>query len=111
MKEINNNWTKEELRIYLLIYCANANYTESKFELQFIKSKIKTSNFDKIHYEFENDNDYQSIQKIQSSIEEHGYSNDEVNSLLKEIEALYLCDNKHDIMEQNLFRGLSHILK
>jgi hypothetical protein len=111
MKKINTNWTKEELKIYVLIYCANADFSESKFEVDFIKSKIQTSNFEKIHAEFEQDNDYQSIQKIQLSMEEHGYTNDETNRLFGEIKELFLSDKKYDILEQNLYRGLSHILK
>ena len=111
MKKINTNWTKEELKIYILIYCANADFSESKFEVDFIKSKIQTSNFEKIHAEFEQDNDYLSIQKIQLSIEEHGYTNDETNRLFEEIKELFLSDKKYDILEQNLYRGLSHLLK
>ena len=111
MKKINTNWTKEELKIYILIYCANADFSESKFEVDFIKSKIQISNFEKIHAEFEQDNDYQSIQKIQLSIEEHGYTNDESNRLFGEIKELFLSDKKYDVLEQNLYRGLSHILK
>ena len=57
MEETSPNWTKEELKIYILIYCANADFSESKLETEYIKSKIQTSNFDKIHAEFENDND------------------------------------------------------
>ena len=111
MKNVNRNWTKEELKIYILIYCANADFSESKFEIDFIKSKIQTSNFEKIHAEFEQDNDHQSIQKIQISIEEHGYTNDETDLLIGEIKELFLSDGKYDILEQNLYRGLSHIHK
>jgi len=111
MKEINTNWTKEDLKIYILIYCANADFSESKVEIDFIKSKIQTSNFEKLNDEFINDNDFQSIQKIKLSIKEHGYTNDETNILFKEIKELFLSDKKYDILEQNLFRGLSHILK
>ena len=46
------NWTKEELKIYILIYCANADFSESKFEVDYIKSRTKTDNFKKNHAEF-----------------------------------------------------------
>ncbi|MFT4663065.1 MAG: hypothetical protein ACI8XB_003358 [Patiriisocius sp.] len=111
MTENTTNWTKEELKVYILIYCANADFTESKFEINYIKSKIETSSFDKIHAEFENDNDYSSIQKIQSSMEQHNYNNEETDSLLAEIKELFLSDSEFDALEQNLFRGLKHILK
>ena len=51
---MKTNWTEDELKAYLLIYCANADFTESKIEIDFIKSKILSSNFDKIHREFNN---------------------------------------------------------
>lgn len=111
MKDINTNWTKEELNIYILIYCANADFSESKFETDFIKSKITTSDYGKIHAEYEKDNDYQSIQKIQSTIKTLGYSNEETNNLFSEIKELFLSDGNYDIMEQNLFKVLGHILK
>ncbi|GAA3630269.1 hypothetical protein [Flavivirga jejuensis] len=111
MKDFKTDWTKEELKIYILIYCANADFSESKAEIDYIKSKIETSDFEKIHDEFKKDNDYQSIQKIRSSIKDHGYTNDAVDRLFEEMKTLFLSDNKYDILEQNLYRGLNRILK
>ncbi len=108
MGEKDTNWTYDELKAYLLIYCANADFTESKVETDVIKSKI-LSDFDKIHKEFKKDNDYQSIQKIQSTIVRLGYTENEKDSLLEEIKEIFLSDEKYDILEQNLFKGLKHI--
>ncbi len=108
---MNTNWTKEDLKIYILIYCANADLSESKHEINFIKEKIQNSNFDKIRDEFEKDNEYQSIQKIQTSIKENGYSKVAINNLFDEIKELFKSDDNYDVMEQNLFRGLNRILK
>jgi len=106
---MNTNWTEDELKAYVLIYCANADFTESKVEIDFIKSKILSSNFEKIHKEFEKDNDYQSIQKIQSTIERLGFSSAQKNDLLAEIKEVFLSDDKYDTLEKNLLRALSHI--
>lgn len=57
MNDLHPNWTKEELKIYILIYCANADFSESKVERAFIKERIAHSDFDKIHAEYEGDND------------------------------------------------------
>lgn len=111
MKKNNSNWTKEDLKTYLLIYCANADFSESKIEIDFIKSKIQTTNFNKIHREFEQDNDHQSLQKIQTSIKELNYTEAEIDNLINEVKALFLSDGKFDILEKNIFRGLNHILK
>jgi copper chaperone CopZ len=111
MTSFKTNWTKEELQTYVLIYCANADFTESKVEINFIKSEIEHSDFDKIHAEFEEDNDYQSIQKIQQAVEDLGYSNKEKNQLFEEIRTLFKADKKFDILEKNVLRGLKKILK
>ena len=107
---MNTNWTEDELKAYLLIYCANADFTESKAEIDFIKSRILSSNFEKIHKEFNKDNDYQSIQKIQSTVERLEYSSTRKNQLLAEIKEIFLSDDNYDILEKNLMRALGHIL-
>jgi len=109
MKKIISNWTKEELKAYILIYCANADFSESKLEIDYIKSKIHTGIFENIHTEFEKDNDYQSIQKIQTAIKEHNLTDNE--TLIGEIMELFLIDDNYDLLEQNLYIGLRHILR
>ncbi|MBK7095313.1 MAG: hypothetical protein IPH57_09820 [Saprospiraceae bacterium] len=109
MEEYQTNWTKEELKIYLLIYCAKADFLESKVETDFIKSKIKDNSFERIHEEFNKDNDYQSIQKIRTTIEKYSYSKDAIAQLFEEMKELFLSDGKYGILEQNLFMGLNHI--
>jgi hypothetical protein len=109
MKEFDTNWSKEELKVYILIYCANANFSESEVETDFIKSKTRGNSFERIHDEFDKDDDYQSIQKIRLTLKKYGYSKDETGRLFKEMKELFLSDGKYDILEQNLFRGLNHI--
>ncbi len=103
-------WTKEELKIYVLIYCANANYSESKDEKKFIKSRADTDEYIKMHAEFEKDNDFQSIQKIQTAMEHNNYSQEEKDELFGEVKAMFITDGEVDILEENIFRGLHHIL-
>jgi len=108
---MKTNWTKNDLKIYTLIYCANADFTESKVEIDFIKSKINQDNFDKIHQEFKQDNDFQSLQKMQAALQENDYSEAEIDQLMKDIKALFLKDDDFDILEQNMFLGLKRIFK
>ena len=110
MKEFDTNWTEEELKVYILIFCANANFSESKAETAFIKSKTIGNCFERIHDEFDKDNDYQSIEKIRLTLEKYGYLKDDTGRLFNEVKDLFLSDGKYDILEQNLFRGLNHIL-
>jgi uncharacterized protein YlbG (UPF0298 family) len=110
MTDFTTTWTKEELKIYMLIYCANANFKESEDEIDFIKSKIESSDFKKIHKEFEKDNDYQSIEKIRAAVDRFGYTKDDTDELIKEMEGLFASDDDFDTLEQNMFLGLKHIL-
>jgi tRNA G10 N-methylase Trm11 len=110
MSNENPNWTKKELEIYLLIYCANANFSESKDEKRFIKSKSGSEEYLKMHREFEKDNDYMSIQKIQNGVENLNYSQAEKDQLFAEIKEMFIADGDTDILEANIFRGLSHLL-
>lgn len=105
---MKTNWTKDDLRMYLLIYCANADFSESAEEDDFIKSKILHSDFSKMHAEFEADNDYQSIQKIQSAYEDLNY--DSPDSLMDEMREFFKSDGEFDILERNLLMGLRHVL-
>ena len=107
--EFITNWTKEELKIYLLIFCANADFTESKIEIDFIKSKTNSDFFDRIHKEFENDNDYTSIQKLRLALDRHNYSTDSIKGILDDVKDLFMSDGTFDPLEENLLRGLNHI--
>lgn len=110
MENFDTGWTKEELKIYTLIYCANADYFESPMELNFIKSKVKESDFDKIYAEFKNDNDFMSVQKINQTIIKLGYTTDEKETLFEEMRELFLADGKYHSFEQNLHRALTNII-
>ena len=110
MKTVENIWTQEELKAYILIYCANANYEESTEEIEFINSKIPEADFKKMHKEFDHDNDYQSLQKINAHLEHFKYTNDQKEGLFDEIKALFLSDEKYDTLERNLLRGLQQLL-
>ncbi len=110
MSNINPGWTQEELKIYLLLYSANADLLESEEELDLIRAKTGTSDFEKIHTEFKGDNDFQSIKKIQSATRAHGYTKKDIAGLLSEMKEVFLSDGKYDLLEQNLFRMLKHIL-
>ncbi len=110
MKEFETNWSKEELKAYILIYCSQADFEVSPYETDFIKSKVNIDSMDKITHEVNNSSDYQSIQKMISSIEKHGYSKDEKELLFNEIKELFLSDGSYEVLEKNLFNGLSRIL-
>lgn len=107
----NINWTKNEFKAYLLLFAANSDYEESQVEKDIILKIINKEQYNKIHLEFDKDNDYQSIQKIQSGIQKFNYSKNEIDKLLLEVKLLFLSDGNFDILERNLLRSLKKILK
>lgn len=110
MKAIKTKWTKQELQTYLFIYCMNADYKETKEELRSITSKTDNETYKEMHYEFEKDNDYMSIQKITESFNILNYKKEETEVLFNEIKELFLSDGKYVILERNLMLGLKRLL-
>ena len=110
MSEFNTNWTKTELSAYLLMYCANANFTETSEERALVKSKVGADSLIAIRKEFNNDNDYQSIQKIQATVQRLGYNWSEIDNLISEIKTLFLADGTFDAIEKSMFTGLKKLL-
>ena len=111
MEGISTNWTREELKAYILLYCAHADFIETKEEIDYIKSKVSEADYQKIHNEFENDSDYESIQKIEYTIEKYNYTEAEIDSLFKRIKELFYLDGEYSAAEQSIFIGLKHLLK
>lgn len=111
MDDFTTDWTDQELKAYMLLYCANADFVVSKEEKDYIKSRISEEQYHKIHREFEKDNDYQQIQKINAAIERFEYSKEEIDEAFQSIKNLFLSDGEMDILEQNIYRGLKNLLK
>lgn len=111
MEEFKTNWTREELKAYILLYCAYANFVETEEERNFIMKKVGEDKYRQIHKEFDKDNDYQRIQKIQHTVERFDYSPKEIDRLFYNIKKMFLTDGEIDILEKNIYRGLQHLLK
>lgn len=105
-----SNWTKEELVAYILLYAAHCNLDIDNYEKNVIISKVDMTTFQKVHDEFDQDNDYQSLQKIISALEDKHYSRVELDVLFEDIKNLFLSDGTYDAMELNLYSYLKKIL-
>lgn len=106
----NSVWSKEELIAYILLYAAHSNFEEANKERNVIISKVDMNTFQRIHDEFDNDNDYQSLQKIQEGLQRHDYSTKDLNDLFNDIKIMFYADGDYDILEQNMFLYLKKIL-
>ncbi|OUR91850.1 hypothetical protein A9Q87_08590 [Flavobacteriales bacterium 34_180_T64] len=106
----NLNWTKEELVAYVLLFAANSDFTEDKDEKELILSKVDKSTYKSINKEFQQDNDFQSIQKILAGLKQHNYSKGDLDILFADIKALFLADGNYDTIERHMFADLKRLL-
>ena len=104
------NWTKDELKTYVLLLCADADTSKSESELDLIKSKTDPEIFSKMIEEFSNDTEEMSLEKIDEAIQWLEYTEMELADFRKEIHALFLTDKNLDRREKNLDRILDNIL-
>ena len=107
---METNWTKQELIAYILLYASHSNLDEDNHERHVIISKVDMQTFQRVHNEFDNDNDYQSIQKILSGLKEHKYSKDDISELLSDVKTLFFADGDYDVMEQHMMNALKRLL-
>lgn len=105
------DWTKEEFKAYLLLYAANANYFETEAEKERILLMVDPTVYKRIHRELDQDNDYQSIQKILHNIEKFEYSKDDLNILIEDITRVFDANGTHDILEDNMLLALKKLFK
>lgn len=104
------NWSKNEFQTYLLLYCANADISQTAEELHYIKDRIAKSDFKAIHKIFNNDTDYQSLTRIEQYVKEHNYSSEDLQPTMKEVKELFKIDGDYSQMEKHLFNMLKSIL-
>ncbi len=107
---LETDWTREEFKAYILLYAARANFFEDEAEKEAILAMVNPLTYKRIHKELEEDNDYQSIQKILFSIEKHHYSKDTIKLLIKDIQRVFNASGKSDILEENMLRGLQKLM-
>jgi hypothetical protein len=109
MKTID--WTRDELVAYILLFAANSDFKEDNTERNVIISKVDMQTFQEIHDEFDGDNDYRGIQKIMTSLNQHGYDKDDIDVLLADIKVLFFSNKEFNILEQNMLMFLTKLLK
>ncbi len=105
------NWTKEEFIAYLLLYAANSDFKESNKERNMIISRVDHKTFQRIHSEFSEDNDYQSIQKIMAALEQHNYSKQDLESFHADLKLMFHSDGSYDLLEKNMFTFLKRLFE
>ena len=111
MIDFIKTWSKEEFKLYLLIYAAQANLVESDEELEFIKSRFNNESIDNIYQSVKDLNDFHRCQIIIDFIGNSNLTQDELDVMLAEVEEIFKSDGQFDVMEQQSFYMLKKLLK
>ncbi len=111
MRNFTTDWSSDELKAYLLLYCTHCHVEETEEDKELIISKVDKDTYKRIHKEVDKDNDFQSLQKIMNTIERLGYTDKDIDVLIADIKELFLDDGEFDTLEQNMLRQLKHLLK
>ena len=106
-----NHWSKKELIAYILLYIANSNLEETKKEREYILTRVDKKIYKRVHEEFDNDNDYQSINKIVEAVKTHNYYENDYAELTADIKLMAFADGEMDHIEQWALNYLMKILK
>ncbi len=104
------NWSKADLKIYILMLCAKIDDHESEEELTLIKSKTDTETFDRVYNEFCCDEEDGCFEKIEDAINQHEYSPKELQDLKQEILDIFHSDKEFSTKERYLERIFDNIL-
>lgn len=110
MKNDIANWSKADLRIYILMLCAKIDQEESEAEIALIKSKTDDETFNRLYNEFCCDEEDGCFEKIEHAIDQHEYSPKELNELKQEILEVFHSDEKFSAKERYLEKVFDNIL-
>lgn len=110
MSTTSKNWSKEQLKVYLLLLSAQADSVQTKEEIDLIKSKTDKTTFDTVYEEFKKDDEDTSLQKIESAVAKLKFSHMELADLRKEINEVFHSDNKFSASERYLDKLLDNLI-
>ena len=107
---MNLDWTKKEFEAYVLLYTAHCNHIEDIAEQNYIRTKVGETIFHRIHTEVVVDSDQVNLNKIQRFISENQFSQEEKETLLRNIKQVLFADDSVDFFEQETFSILKKMI-
>lgn len=104
------NWTRDDFRVYLMLYAANVDLNISETEIDIIESKFELKRIKDIKSEFDADNDFQRIEKIEHHVKHNGCSENELNTFLEDTIKIFKADGHFARIELATFSFLKKLL-
>lgn len=110
MKDKKPNWTKTELQVYIMLLCANADKKETEEELEMIQNSTSKITFLKMHKKFHTHSKKKQLNKIETCIDNHNYSQMELAAFRREMYKIFFSDCEFSMLEERLDKTLDNIL-
>jgi hypothetical protein len=110
MKDVKNHWSKKELKLYILMFCAKVDQVESPEETALIKAKTDPETFDRLYNEFCGDDEDACFEKIEDTIGKFPFSPREITEIKKEVLEVFSADKNVAMKERYLVKVLDNIL-
>lgn len=107
---MEEQWSKEELVTYLLIFCALVDNEENQNEYEYIRTKTDSDTFEKMYREIQNDSEDDALDKIAEQIHHHEFSHGELVQLRQEIHEVFFADGQFARIEENMIKILDNII-
>tara|TARA_R110002049_G_scaffold18364_2_gene70326 strand:- start:3572 stop:4732 length:1161 start_codon:yes stop_codon:yes gene_type:complete len=104
-------WTKDDLLAYILIYISHLDLNETRKEYEYILTRVNKSIYQRVHDKFKKDTDYQCIQNIIEAVRTHDYYRNDFADLFADIKLMAFADGDFGHLEQVLYTHLKKILK
>lgn len=110
MKSPTEHWNKEDLFVYTLLFCMNADFDESIYEEAEIKAKYPTANYEQMHEFFMNDNDAMRAERILDVAKSHKMVKADFEDMMNFVPTVLKADGKVTVEEEMMFHGLNELL-
>ena len=105
------NWTYEDFKAYLFIYCSFADHLEVDTERKLAIEKIGNEKYNAIHKIIVTETDEVGINKIKKYIRINNLSKDKKNELLSDVNDMFLIDGLFHKLEKRLYKSLERIFE
>ena len=103
-------WTFEDLKTFVLLYCANADLEETPEELRMISRDVSPERFEELTDFFVSNSDYDNLQAIVSLKSKYFPDPAGVERLVREMEALFRVDGDYSYLEKIILTAVRRIL-
>lgn len=104
------HWSREDLFVYMLLCCANADFDESIEEVAEIKAKYPTARYKLLHKDFEADADSLRDEKIIRVARAHSMDKSDFKDFMEFIPTVIKADGHSSPEEEMMLHGLNELL-